>query len=161
VQDAEQQGGDDEGQVQSRVTGHLVPRLIAASTQRKAISSRSTRRPTIAAGPRSLLASLPARALQRVVHGGQRDLQLLGQGGRPLATPDLLRTRPRLAGGELAGPPALPGSARTGPRRTRGPPPPPTPAPSPAGAPERVVHGGERDLQLLGQRGGALPALDL
>src|SRR5262249_52794265 len=86
---------------------------------------------------------------------------LLRERGRALPSLDLLPELTGLIVGELEGPPALPGGAVTGTRRARRPSSSPSTAASPAGALEGVVHGGERDLQLLGERGRALPALDL
>src|SRR5262249_28677501 len=85
------------------------------------------RRPlaTEAADPRQgrslLLASLPAGALERVVHGGERDLQVLGQRGRALPALDLLAEIHRLVVGELEGPSSLPGHSVGAPAPAPGP----------------------------------------
>src|SRR5262249_44161931 len=66
-----------------------------------------------------------------------------------------------LIDGELEGTPALARHAVTGTGGASGPAATPAPTTAPTGALQRVVHGRERDLQLLGERGRALPALDL
>src|SRR4029453_8833939 len=62
---------------------------------------------------------------------------------------------------ELEGAPALARRPVAGTGASGGPAPSPLATSAPARALEGVVHGGEGDLQLLRQRGGALAALDL
>src|SRR5215470_3455861 len=134
---------------------------MGASSQRKPTSNRSTRRTSIAACSRPLLPSLPARALERVVHGRERDLQPLGERRRALPALDLLPELTGLVIGELEGTPALARHAVAGTGGASGPASTSAATSTPACALERVVHGRERDLQLLGERSRALPALDL